>query len=70
MLKKLSTFAQENEMNEPHLRRLIAEGLFPAVRLGRRLYVHVETAEEWARNGGAALPGGWRRIPAEKQAAR
>jgi excisionase family DNA binding protein len=69
MLEKLSEWAKANGVHEAHARALAREGLLPVVRIGRRLFVHRETIDEWARAGGAALPGGWRRTPAEKPAA-
>lgn len=34
---------------------------FPVVRVGRRLFVDVGGWEEFKRNGGQSLPGGWRK---------
>ena len=34
---------------------------FPSVRIGRRVFIDMERWQEFKRNGGAALPGGWRR---------
>lgn len=33
------------------------------VRFGRRLLFDVDELERWIRNGGEALPGGWRMEP-------
>lgn len=33
----------------------------PVVRLGRQLRVDAEQLRRWMQNGGARLPGGWRR---------
>jgi len=62
-LVPLKHFALAAGVPYPHLRRLAADRLFPAVRVGRKLYVHPPDAEAWIAAGGAALPGGWRREP-------
>ena len=61
MLKPLKEWAGENKVRYAHARRLAASGLLPIVRLGRRLYVDSEVIAEFAKSGGAGLPGGWRR---------
>lgn len=67
-LLTLKEFAERKRVPYVHLRRLVAEGVFPATRFGRRLYVDRAIAEEWIRAGGAALPGGWRRAPKDAAA--
>jgi hypothetical protein len=45
------------------LRKLAREGLFPVVRIGRRIFVDLAEVEAYTKAGGQALPGGWRRNP-------
>ena len=43
-------------------------GILPAgvvVRFGRQVRIDQQALSEWVRNGGQALPGGWRRRQAE-----
>jgi hypothetical protein len=43
---------------------MVRTGFFPdgcVVRLGRQIRVDSEALEQFLRNGGKALPGGWRR---------
>lgn len=37
------------------------QGILPAVRLGRHIRVDREVLDEWIKNGGQSLPGGWKR---------
>ena len=39
--------------------------ILPAVKLGRLWKVDADVLESWIRNGGCALPGGWREEPAQ-----
>ena len=38
---------------------------FPAVRIGRRVFIDMEQWQEFRKSGGRALAGGWRREPQE-----
>ena len=40
---------------------LAREGLIPTVRVGRQVRVDRDALQEWIRDGGRPLPGGWRR---------
>lgn len=40
---------------------LAKSGTLPAVRIGRQLRIDEDSLLAWIKNGGAALPGGWRR---------
>lgn len=40
---------------------LIRLKLLPAVHLGRRVKVDEEMLEQWIKQGGMTLPGGWRK---------
>ena len=44
---------------------LARAGALPVVRLGRQIRVSGEALERWIEQGGYALPGGWRRGPAQ-----
>jgi hypothetical protein len=59
----LKSFCNANpQYSYNHLRRLHQDGIFPAiVRVGRKLYIDEEAFEKFLIDGGAALPGGWRR---------
>lgn len=59
----LKEFCKREHLPYEHIRKLAVEGLFPVTRFGRRVYVVEEVYIEWARRGGQALPGGWRRSP-------
>jgi hypothetical protein len=59
----LQELCRRERYHYEHVRRLAEAGRFPVVRLGRRLYVLESAFLEWARGGGMALPGGWRRTP-------
>jgi hypothetical protein len=64
----LKQWCEANGIAYAHALALIKADLFPpAVRIGRKLYVHLGLAEEWGRAGGSRFPGGWRK--AEPQAA-
>lgn len=39
--------------------------ILPSIRLGRQLRFDEEQLQRWIAEGGKALPGGWRREPAE-----
>jgi hypothetical protein len=41
----------------------IRSGLLPHYRCGRRVFIDLVRWQEFKRNGGQALPGGWRREP-------
>ncbi|MBA4157651.1 MAG: helix-turn-helix domain-containing protein [Gemmatimonadetes bacterium] len=41
------------------------ENLLPCVRLGRALAFDPGAIDRWIAGGGSALPGGWRKEPAE-----
>lgn len=40
---------------------LVRLSLIPAVRLGRQVRIDEAALHEWIRNGGQALPGGWKK---------
>jgi excisionase family DNA binding protein len=57
-------------VSEVRVRQMARDGILPAgvvVKLGRSLRFNLEALEAWCKAGGQALPGGWRRRPAEKR---
>ncbi len=61
-LVPLKEFCRANAgLKYAQIRQLARDGLFPLVRVGRKLFVHVGQFEAWVRSGGAAFAGGWRR---------
>jgi hypothetical protein len=55
--------------SEQAVRRAIREVPgFPYTRIGRKVYVDICRWQAFRENGGATLPGGWRKTP--KDAAR
>jgi hypothetical protein len=56
----LGTWCEANGMKYPHALQLYKAGLLPFVfPVGRRLFVHLGLADEFARGGGAAFEYGW-----------
>lgn len=51
-------------MAVPRVYERARQGIIPHVRIGRRIMFDPVMVEEWLRNGGKALPGGWRKEPA------
>jgi len=47
---------------------LARQNIIPVCRLGRQLRIDPRQLEQFIANGGKALPGGWRREPAEVRA--
>lgn len=47
--------------------QLVREGILPAVRLGRQIRVDPRRLDDFVRKGGAAFPGGWRRLAAKNE---
>jgi hypothetical protein len=52
----LSAFARLNHMSRSTVRWLCAQPGFPAIRIGRRVYIGTTEAERWLarRNGGTS----------------
>ena len=46
------------------LYELARQDLIPHVHLGRQIRFSEQAIRAWVADGGAALPGGWRREPA------
>jgi excisionase family DNA binding protein len=55
---RISTVSRELGISETSARRLIAEGVIPAFRVGRQWRVDPDILQAWKSNGGS---GGWRR---------
>lgn len=60
-LLRVETVAKILDTSTARVYEMIRLRLLPAVRLGRQVRVVQEALDEWVRNGGQALPGGWRR---------
>jgi excisionase family DNA binding protein len=65
-LLRVGTVAKLLVLPEQQIRRLVREGIIPAIRCGRQLRFDPERLQEWAAQGGA---GGWKRAPVERPAA-
>jgi len=65
-LQTVGPTAKELNTSEERVYALAREGVFPrgvVVRLGRQIRFDPEKLREFINQGGAALPGGWRREP-------
>lgn len=60
-LLRIPQVARMLDVPQSHIYKLIREGLFPAVHLGRIVRVDETSLKEWIARGGRQLPGGWRR---------
>ena len=63
-LLNMSEAERETGIRKDRLYRMCREQIFPkgvTVFLGRRIFLHRAALEEFLRNGGQKLPGGWRR---------
>ncbi len=49
------------DVRDDRVYALVREGLLPHVRLGRQIRFDADQLDEWKRNGGQSLPGGWRK---------
>lgn len=56
-----SKVAEQLDESVEWVYRAAREGIIPSVRLGRKVKFSEEAINEFIRNGGKALPGGWRR---------
>lgn len=67
MAKRLMTAAETaveiygDAEKQDRVYTLLREGILPGVHLGRQVRVDKQALDEFIRNGGKALPGGWRR---------
>ena len=68
-LLKAKTIAEVLDVSEARAYELMREELIPTVRLGRQVRVSADALKEFIANGGRSLPGGWRREPAQPDAA-
>lgn len=60
-LWRIPKVARYLDMPQSQVYRLIREGVIPAVRIGRSIRVDSTTLEEFVKNGGKQLSGGWKR---------
>jgi excisionase family DNA binding protein len=61
VLKTAKDVAARLNVSEAAVYDMVREKLLPCVRLGRRVRFDPGVLERWIEQGGAALPGGWRR---------
>lgn len=57
-LLKVYRVAQLLDATERHVRKLIADGDLPAIRIGRQLRVSEEALEAWIKAGGSRKSDG------------
>jgi hypothetical protein len=58
-------FCQETGFKPKRVYDMVASGILPpgvVIKFGRQLRIDPQAFREWARAGGSALPGGWRRL--------
>jgi len=60
-LLKVSEVAAILDVSVARAYELCRENILPHVRLGRQLRVDPDQLQEWIKNGGKALPGGWKK---------
>ncbi len=65
-LRTISEICREffPDLSEQRIYTLVREGIFPpgvVVRLGRQVRINEDRLTTFLTDGGAALPGGWRR---------
>lgn len=60
-LVKAAVVARQYDISESRVYELAKLGLLPCVRLGRQVRFRVEDIEAFVAQGGATLPGGWRK---------
>ena len=60
-LLRIPSVAQILDVTEDRVYSLARDGVLPHVRLGRQIRVDSDALEEFIKNGGKSLPGGWRR---------
>jgi excisionase family DNA binding protein len=61
-LMEPATVAERLGVSDRTIRRLVDQGLLPAVKVGKQLRFEPERVEDWIRQGGAGL-----RVPGEGQ---
>jgi excisionase family DNA binding protein len=59
-LVSTTTVAKRLGIANARVYELARLGLIPHVRIGRTVRFDTERVEAWIRDGGRALPGGWR----------
>ncbi len=60
-LLRVPEVARILDTTEGRIYEIARQGILPTVRLGRQIRIDREALEEFIKNGGQALPGGWRR---------
>jgi hypothetical protein len=65
-LECVEYLAQRLNITEQRAYQVVREGLLPqgvVVRLGRQIRIDPERLENFIRDGGKSLPGGWKKGP-------
>lgn len=60
-LLRIPAVARILDLPEQRIYELARQGILPHVRLGRQIRIDSEQLELFIKNGGRALPGGWRK---------
>jgi len=60
-LLRMPEVARILDIREDRVYQLCREGILPHCRLGRQIRIDPEELEAFIKNGGKALPGGWKR---------
>ena len=58
--------AQRLQITPARVYELARQGIIPCVSLGRQKRFEEGQLQQWANEGGTALPGGWRRVSLPK----
>lgn len=59
-LLRVPEVARILDVPETRVYEMARQGLLPVVRLGRQIRIDREALDEFIRNGGRTLPGGWK----------
>jgi excisionase family DNA binding protein len=63
ILESVEYAAKRLNISTQRAYQLARESLIPTVRLGRQIKVDPDELEAFIKNGGQALPGGWKKEP-------
>jgi excisionase family DNA binding protein len=61
MLLHANDVAEMLGVSTARVYELARTGILPSVRIGRQVRFSAASIGAWIQNGGASLPGGWRR---------
>jgi excisionase family DNA binding protein len=60
-LEGIDWLSQRLSISKHQAYQYVREGVIPAVKLGRLVRFDPDTIDNFIRNGGQSLPGGWRK---------